>query len=88
VKVTIHTENDGILFLRRGPELTNKEVTLDEAVRQLGGDAEGSAEASREDSSKTAAHRTAMKRLDAMRGIEAQENPRAPKIPGDEDDES
>jgi hypothetical protein len=39
--------------------------------------------------SATAAHKSAMKRLDAMRGVEAQENPTAPKIPGaDEEEES
>ena len=38
----------------------------------------------------TVAHRTAMNRLDAMRGVEAQEIPVPPKIPGapDEEDES
>jgi hypothetical protein len=38
VKVTVHTENDGPRVLRRGLEPIDKEVTLEEAVRDFGGE--------------------------------------------------
>jgi len=36
VKVTIHSENDGPRCLRRGLEPIDREVTLEEAVRNFG----------------------------------------------------